>query len=848
MRTTGEDVPGKPFLIVTGSSAGGIEALLALVGGLPADFAVPIVIAQHLDPTHASKLDAILAHRTSLPVRVVREREELAAGGIYVVPAGHDVTIVDGAATTHIEVRPGPKPSVDRLFESAAEVYGDGAIAIVFSGMGSDGLAGARAVKAHGGTVLIQDPRSAAHPSMPLAIPPTLVDFAARPDAMGGILVELIRGTRVTDGNGDQTELRRLLTQLRDRSGIDFLQYKMPTIMRRLSRLMVATGVSSVADYIRHLQSHPEAYQKLVGAFLIKVTEFFRDAALFEELKNHILPELIDEAVRTGNELRIWSAGTSTGEEAYSLAILCAELLQEKDVSIGVRIFATDLDEEAIAFARRGVYGGETLRHVPPAWIERYFVRMGDQYEVGKRIRNMTVFGAHDLGQRAPFPRIDLCTCRNVLIYFTRELQMRALQLFAFSLRTGGYLVLGKAESTTLLSQYFRPVSETLKIYQRQGDRILIPPTRIRDVGLPLPEREPGKRTPLLPSAFRPSEHRPSLNELIGSLIANSALGVVVVNRRYDIVSINAAARSLLDIHGIGVGEDLVHLVRHVDAGALRDVIDSTFHSEDLPAKLLSAAADGTAERERWLRIAAYADRDAAMSATDAIVLIVTDVTAEIVAGRQLEATAQDRGTQVEQLSSRVEELAQRQRALLRANDELTAANAELRSVNEQLLINAEEAASANEEIETLNEEMQATNEELETLNEELQATVEELNTTNDELEARGHDLERLGVTRDGSLAELESERRALSAAMRVVAAPIAVLDESGQVLFAGDGLPDVLKSGPDGWWRQDGSLEAEGRSRPYTGQDVLIDGHRYRIVTFEPNSQEALDAREPAG
>jgi two-component system, chemotaxis family, CheB/CheR fusion protein len=828
-----EGASGKPFLIVTGSSAGGIDALLSLAAGLPADFPVPIVIAQHLDPSHPSRLDAILAHRTPLRVRFVAEREDLAAGGIYVVPAGHDVVIVDGAATSYVEVRQGPKPSVDRLFESAAETYGDGAIAIVFSGMGHDGLAGVRTVKERGGTVLIQDPRTASHPSMPLAIPPTLVDFVARPEEMGGILVDLIRGTLLAEGGGDQNELRRLLTQLRDRSGIDFLQYKLPTIMRRLSRLMVATGVSSIAEYIRYLQSHPEAYQKLVGAFLIKVTEFFRDAALFEELKNHILPELIDEAARSGNELRIWSAGTSTGEEAYSVAILCAELLQEKNASVGVRIFATDLDEEAIAFARRGIYGRETLRHVPAAWIERYFVRMGDQYEVGKRIRNMTVFGAHDLGQRAPFPRIDLCTCRNVLIYFTRELQTRALQLFAFSLRNGGYLVLGKAESTTLLSQHFRPVSETLKIYQRQGDRILIPPMRIRDGGSALAEREVGSgRLPLVPSAFRPSDHRPSLNELIGSLVANSPLGVVVVNRRYDIVSINAAARSLLDIHGVGVGEDLVHLVRHVDAGALRDVIDSAFHSEDLPAKLLPTA-DGTSETERWLRIAAYADRDAAISTMDAIVLIVTDVTTEVVTGRELEATARDRGAKVDQLSSRVDELSARQRALLRANDELTAANAELRSVNEQLLINAEEAASANEEIETLNEEMQATNEELETLNEELQATVEELNTTNEELEARGHDLERLGVTREGSLLQLETEHRALNAAMRALAGPVAVLDSGGQVLFASDGLLEITGAAPKRWWEHDGALSANGRSLPYTAQDVLVEGQRYRVVTF---------------
>jgi len=824
----------KPFLIVTGSSAGGIEALVALVGGLPAQFAVPIVIAQHLDPTHPSRLAEILATRTALPVRVVRDREALSGGGIYVVPPGHDVVILDGAASTMLEVRPGPKPSVDRLFESAAEIYGDGTIAVVFSGMGSDGLAGVRAVKEHGGTVIIQDPSTASHPSMPLAIPPTLFDIEAPPAAIGAILDELIRGTRLPDGDGEQNVLRTLLTQLRDRSGIDFLQYKMPTIMRRLSRLMVASGVGSVSDYLRYLQLHPEGYQKLVGAFLIKVTEFFRDAALFDELKNHILPRLLDEAAQNGHELRIWSAGTSTGEEAYSLAILCAELLRDRKAQVGVRIFATDLDEEAIAFARRGLYDREALRHVPAAWIERYFVRMGDQYEVSKPIRSMTVFGAHDLAQRAPFPRIDLCTCRNVLIYFTRELQTRALQLFAFSLRDGGFLVLGKAESTNPLAEFFRPVNDSLKIYQRQGERILIPPSRIREAAVdPTAGRHALKPSVHdVPTFARPHEARPSLNEVVGALVATSPIGLVVVDRRYDIVSINSAARTLLDIHGVGFGEDVVHLSRHVDSSALRDLLDAAFQGEQRAPKLLSSV-DDLAGAERWLRVAAYAEGDVGTSATDAVVVIVIDATEDVVARRQLEETARERGERLAQLTARIDELTSRQRAVLQANDALTAANAQLRSVNEQLLIDAEEAASASEEIETLNEEMQATNEELETLNEELQATVEELNTTNDELAARGHDLMEMGELREGNVRRLQFERKALNAAIQSLPATLAVVGADGDLLFASDGVAEWTVGARDRWWEREGSLVADGRTRHYTVRDVVVDGERFRVVTF---------------
>ncbi len=311
-------------------------------------------------------------------------------------------------------------------------------------------------MKKAGGTVIVQSPESAGFAAMPLSIPPTLVDITAAPEAMGRIILDIVGASEMPPDGTDRTMLRTLLAQLRERSGIDFSQYKTPTIMRRLSRLMVASGVSSIAEYLPFLQRNPEGYQRLVNSFLIKVTEFFRDAALFEALRDNILPKLMTEAREQNRELRIWSAGSSTGEEAYSLAILCAELMRDQESSIGVRIFATDVDELAVSFARRGVYSSDSLRHVPESLVARYFSKHDDRYEVSKQIRNMTVFGQHDLGQRAPFPRIDLVLCRNVLIYFTKELQARALQLFAFALRDGGYLVLGKAESTTSVPRFFK--------------------------------------------------------------------------------------------------------------------------------------------------------------------------------------------------------------------------------------------------------------------------------------------------------------------------------------------------------------------------------------------------------
>ena len=817
-----------PFLVVTGSSAGGIDALTVLVAGLPADFNAAVVIAQHLAPAQESRLGAILRGKTALRVMTVEGREPLVPGTIYVVGPDHDVEIVGDHATTHVVARKGPKPSIDRLFSSAAASHGERLIAIIFSGMGNDGLAGARAVKEHGGTVIVQEPSSAPFPSMPRAIPPTLVDLTARPEAMGPMLVDVILGIVEPQTPNDQRVLRSILVQLRDRSGVDFTQYKTPTILRRLSRLMIASGVDSLDAYLRFLQTHPEAFARLVSAFLIKVTEFFRDAPLFDELRSVILPRLIDEARANDSELRMWSAGTSTGEEAYSLAILCAELLREADRPVAVRIFATDLDDDAIAFARRGLYPAQSVQQLPQPWVDRYFVRVGEDFEVAKSIRNMTVFGQHDLGQRAPFPRIDLCLCRNVLIYFTRELQTRALQLFAFSLRDGGFLVVGKAESTGALDAFFRTVDSTLKIYQREGDRLAIPPTRAKDPDHATDSAvAPGRSATaaLPPAGSRTFEQRLSANESFGAFLAHSSIGIVLVDRRYDILGLNLAARAMLEIRGVGIGEDLIHLVRGIDASELRDEIDAAFGNESPPIREFRVRGS-SGETERWLHVACSPDRVAVGARSEVVAVVVVDTTGSVRRRRELEEIASTSEARAAALTAQLDDLQRRHRALLAANDELTAANDDLRSANEQLLINSEEAASANEEIETLNEEMQATNEELETLNEELQATVEELNTTNDELESRGTELERIAEVRESDLHRIGVERLTIARALDALAGPLAVVDDEKTVYAsAALGGVEALIALPPRWWN---------------GESVAIDQVRY-ATTIRPEAYDGL-------
>ncbi len=821
--------PDESYLVVVGASAGGIEALERLAGALPQDFPAPVVVAQHADPSARSHLAEILRRRTSLNVTVAEHDEELVPATIYLASTGQNVAIRGQRVVGSERLQGHPVPSIDALFISAAESFGDRVVALILTGMGTDGVAGVRAVKEFGGTVLVQEPESAAFPALPAAIPLSHVDYTANLESLAPLLTTLTAGPRDAEiGNPDV--LNAFLGQLRGRTGIDFRQYKTPTIIRRLSRLMATAGCATLKDYLRHLNSHPDAYQRLIGAFLIKVTEFFRDPALFAYLRERILPDILDQARANRGEVRLWSAGCATGEEAYTLAIALAELLGDDLENIPIRIFATDLDADAIAFARRGIYPASALKEIPPPVLNKYFSRVDDAFQIKKRIRNLTVFGEYDLAQRAPFPRIDLVLCRNVLIYFTKELQQRTLQLFAFSLRPGGYLVLGKSETTNPLPQYFATVQPTLKVFQRQGDRLLIPAPAIVD-GTALRERPSVRQAAMstvLPrrSSGESLAPRWSLVDRLGAFLFDSYLGVVVVDRNYDILTINHAARSMLGIHGQGIGEDLVHFAK-MPSSDLKTALDAAFRGEDMAEVCEVEVKDLATDTTRYLHVECFPDRTSSKDGrVEGVFVLVTDVTDRTVGRRALEANNRRNEESSARLASQNAELQERQRALIAANDELTSANADLRNANEHLLISAEEAEAAAEEVETLNEEMQATSEELETLNEELQATVEELNTTNEELAARSNELEKTARERETELTTGRKALATLEALVDKTPLVLSLLDEAQKVVSASR---EYLRFAE----RNKGVLPAIGEVWKKTPPSVTLHGPNGQQQTF---------------
>jgi two-component system CheB/CheR fusion protein len=781
-----EPVAEFPALVVIGASAGGIDALTEVLGPLDKAFPAPIVVAQHTQPTRVSHLTEIMAGRTALQVVTVERSETLNPGTVYLVPADHNVVITDHVVEAHTAQGARPSPSIDRLLTSAAEVFGERLIAVILSGMGSDGTLGAGEVKSRGGTVIIQNPETAAQPAMPRALPPNLVDFVANADRMGELLAELVVTPTTPVAEDEERVLTQFLDRVRERTGIDFSAYKRPTVLRRLQRRMVATANPRLRDYVRYTQRHPEEFQRLSSAFLIKVTQFFRDADLFDHLGSTIVPQLIEDSRPRGRELRIWSAGCATGEEAYSLAILVAQALGPEIESFTVRIFATDLDEEAISFARRGVYPAAAVGAVTPEILDRYFERDGDHYEVSKEIRALVVFGQHDLGQRAPFPRIDLALCRNVLIYFTGELQKRALQLFAFSLREGGYLVLGKAESSTPYPEHFVLDQPRLKIYRRAGERVLIPPARIRDTTPMTPTRPGIRREPVWASGRPPAPSRDGgrpLGDRIDAMLLRMPVGVVLIDDDYDILFLNAAARRLLGIHGTAVGSDFVHLANQLPSEELRAAVAAAQRGEGpVVTGPLGLQSDERAETTH-VQLTLQAFRPSGSGPLDAIVITVVDVSDAVreqaVLQTELLRHREDQG----RIEDRVERVSRSNRELLAANEEMTTANAILRTSNEELLVANEEVQAATEEVETLNEELQAANEELETLNEELQATVEELNTTNDDLAARSQELSDTAASLAEQRQRSEQERERLSLILDGMTEAVMVVDREGRTV-----------------------------------------------------------------
>ncbi|MCB1850486.1 MAG: chemotaxis protein CheR, partial [Gammaproteobacteria bacterium] len=463
------------IIVGIGASAGGLEAIEAFFQQMDPQSGMAFVLVQHLDPTHKSILSELVGRFSKMPVQEVTQSQQVEANHVYVIPPNRDLAILnnrlqllDPTGPRHLRL------SIDYFFRSLALEARDSAVGIVLSGTGTDGTLGVRAIKGEGGLVLVQDPATAAYDGMPRsAIATGIADAVLQPAEMARQLLAYARNatfpyTVPSSGAPESLDEReRLFVLLRAQTGHDFSLYKEATITRRIQRRMTINGIDTESDFIRLLQKSPAEVDALWKEFLIRVTQFFRDQEVFDVLGTGVIPELLKRK-RPDEEIRIWIPACSTGEEVYSTAMLIHENLELLGEARDVKIFATDIDQAALEVARAGIYPESIISDVSKERLTRFFNKNKSAYVVGKELRRMLVFSSHDVIKDPPFSRMDLVSCRNLLIYMKAELQSRVLGLFHYALNESGYLLLGSSETTSAAQDLFTEFNRKLHLYQRR--------------------------------------------------------------------------------------------------------------------------------------------------------------------------------------------------------------------------------------------------------------------------------------------------------------------------------------------------------------------------------------------
>ena len=714
----GQEPAAVAFPIVgIGCSAGGLNALEKFFTHAPADSGMAFVVVQHLAPSHESTLPELLQRFTRMTVVEAGDGMRIKRNCVYVIPPNKDLSLLHD--TLHLLDPPEPRGlrlPIDFFLKSLAQDRKDQAIGIVLSGMGSDGMFGLRAIKEKAGLALAQEPASASADSMPhAAIEAGVVDIIALPEELPARIAAFLghpAAGRRAESAGEtpiQSDLEKVVILLRDRSGADFSLYKTNTLARRIERRVALHQIDGMAAYVRYLRENPQEIDLLFKELLIGVTSFFRDPAVWEYLRNEAIPALLARQPG-GRPLRAWVPACSSGEEAYTLAMVFKEVLQQSEPvkRVDLLIYATDLDQDAIEKARRGNYPGNIASDVSPERLARYFVEEPNGYRIRKEIREMVVFAPQNIISDPPFTKLDILSCRNLLIYFRAQLQKKLLPLFHYALNRNGLLLLGSAEAIGNFGHLFGPVDNTLRLFRRldQPSSGVEFPTRILTGAHQLAEM------PLV-------AHADTIGQLTDHLIQqNYAPAAVLVSVDGDILYISGRTGKYLEPAAGKFNMNIHAMAREGLRGALIGVIHKALR--ELQPLHLNGLKVGVNGGTQIVDVTVQA-----LETPDLLrgrVLIVFRDVATLPTGRKKRKTvASDTHEAVTQ------ELQQTREALQVTHEEMQTSVEELKSSNEELQSTNEELQSTNEELTTSKEEMQSLNEELQTVNAELQAKVANL-------------------------------------------------------------------------------------------------------------------------
>lgn len=723
-------------IVGIGASAGGLAAFEGFFSGIPAGQlpGMAFVLVQHLAPEHKSILTELIGKLTHLEVVEAGEDMQVRVNCVYVIPPGRDLALLDGKLQLlEPSVQRGLRLPIDFFLRSLAEEQQELAIAVILSGTGSDGSLGIRAIKGEGGLVLAQVPESTEFDGMPQnAIATGGVDFVLRPEEMaeklGSYVAQLGRRLPLpAEPAAPRTALNSIFVVLRAQTGHDFSHYKPNTVNRRIERRMAVHQVARLEDYVRFLQQTPAEVEALFRDLLIGVTTFFRDPWAFEAL-GEALPALF-AARAPGSVIRVWSAGCSTGEEAYSLAILLSEYARRNDQHVTLQVFATDIDSRAIATARAGLYRPNALVDLPPELLKRYFTPEEGGFRIRKAIRDQLIFSEQDVLKDPPFSRLDLLSCRNLLIYLGPELQKRLVPLFFYALKPEGLLFLGNSEGIGDADGLFAGVDRKAKLYRRKSDERAPRPSHAHlAVSAPLLEALPAKKAP-------PPRPRSSARELTEqALLEHLAPPSALVDAMGEVHYLRGRTGLFLEpSQGETPGSNLLKMARD----GLRTGLSTT---------LRRAANTRQSAHCEGLEVTTHGH---ASRVDLSVHPVITEGGAALFLVMMREVTPPRSAPTVTLPTSEAADDAR----IAALKQELRAKEEYLQSTNEELESSAEELKSSNEEMQSVNEELQSTNEELQTSKEELQSVNEELATVNTELQTKVLDLSRANSDMNNLLA-----------------------------------------------------------------------------------------------
>jgi two-component system, chemotaxis family, CheB/CheR fusion protein len=721
-------------IVGVGASAGGLEALEQFLKHMPDDSGIAIIILQHLDPHHKSMMVELLQRVTSLKVRQAADQMTVRPNQVYVTPPNCSISIHQGVISLHESDRlKAINLPIDFFFRSLAEDKKEHSIGIILSGMGSDGTLGLRAVKECNGIVMVQDPATAKFDSMPRSVINSgLADFIASPDELPKLMISYFKSRppaanklKTPSDDRSYSSLNKLIVLLRSHTGHDFSQYKKNTLYRRIERRMGIHQISKISDYVQFLHNNPMEIEILFKEFLIGVTNFFRDAPAWDFIKEQVMPELFRN--RPANHIfRAWLPGCSTGEEAYSLAIIFKEALdsyKSKDKRFSLQIFGTDLDKDAIDRGRQGFFPSNIEADISPERLRRFFNKEESNYRVTKEIRDMIIFAPQNIIMDPPFTKLDLLICRNLLIYFETDLQKNLFPLFHYTLNTGGILFLGIAESIGSFSDKFSALHPKYKIYKRTESLLPKEPVDFPRTFFAARKKVTGN------SHVQKSEV--NLQTLADQLIQQKySPASVLVNNKGDILYINGRTGKYLEPVAGKANWNIFAMAREELRYEMMRTFQNVLISKEGKAKSTNIKIS-TVDTES-LYIDLTMELLSKPEPLDGMVIIVfTEMgwhSEKQADGKNKTMGANKRIAELEQELLRVRSELQTSREVMDSSQE------ELKSINEELQATNEEAQSSNEELTTSKEEMQALNEELHTVNVELQSKLEDLSRANNDM------------------------------------------------------------------------------------------------------------------